>query len=68
RLNLLAAEHKIRFTSSSTIEKAVEEIAKNHTIKSVALLSPAASSLDQFPSYAVRGNRFKEAVRNLAQN
>ncbi|MCJ7766679.1 MAG: UDP-N-acetylmuramoyl-L-alanine--D-glutamate ligase [Thiovulaceae bacterium] len=68
RLNLLAAEHKIRFTSSSTIEKAVEEIVKNHTIKSVALLSPAASSLDQFPSYAVRGDRFKEAVRNSAQN
>jgi UDP-N-acetylmuramoylalanine--D-glutamate ligase len=68
RLNLLAAEHKIKFTSSSTIEKAVEDIAKNHTKKSVALLSPAASSLDQFPSYAVRGERFKEAIRNLGKN
>ncbi len=68
RLNLLAKEHKIKFTSSLTIEKAVEDIAKNHTEKSVALLSPAASSLDQFPSYAVRGERFKEAVRNLGEN
>ena len=66
RLNTLAAEYKIRFTSSSTIEKAVEDIAKNHDKKSVALLSPAASSLDQFPSYAVRGERFKEAVGKLA--
>ncbi len=66
RLNTLAAEYKIRFTSSSTIEKAVEDIAKNHDKKSVALLSPAASRLDQFPSYAVRGERFKEAVGKLA--
>ncbi len=66
RLNLLATEYKIKFTSSSTIEKAVKDIAKDHDIKSVALLSPAASSLDQFPSYAVRGERFKEAVGELA--
>ncbi|MEN8148105.1 MAG: UDP-N-acetylmuramoyl-L-alanine--D-glutamate ligase [Campylobacterota bacterium] len=66
RLNALAEERKIKFTSSSTIEKAVEDIAKNHNTKSVALLSPAASSLDQFPSYAVRGERFKEAVAKLA--
>jgi len=66
RLNTLAKEHKIKFTSSSTIEKAVEDIAGNLDKKSVALLSPAASSLDQFPSYAVRGERFKEAVGKLA--
>lgn len=66
RLNQLAQEYKIKYTSSSTIEKAVADIAKNHDIKSVALLSPAAASLDQFPSYAVRGERFKEAVGKLA--
>jgi len=66
RLNTLAREHKIKFTVSKTIEKAVEDIAKNLDKKSVALLSPAASSLDQFPSYAVRGERFKEAVSKLA--
>jgi UDP-N-acetylmuramoylalanine--D-glutamate ligase len=66
RLNDLATEYKIKFTSSSSIEKAVEDIAKDHDIKSVALLSPAASSLDQFPSYAVRGERFKEAVSKLS--
>jgi len=68
RLNQLAKEYGITFTSSSTIEKAVEDIAKEHDLKSVALLSPAAASLDQFPSYAVRGERFKQAVRNLPVN
>ncbi len=65
RLNTLAEEYNIHFTSSSSIEKAVEDIAKNLDKKSVALLSPAASSLDQFASYAVRGERFKDAVRKL---
>ena len=68
RLNALALEHKIKFTPCSILEKAVEEIAKNHTADSVALLSPAAASLDQFPSYAVRGERFKEAVAKLGKN
>lgn len=68
RLNALAHQYKIKFTPCSIIEKAVEEIAKNHTHDSVALLSPAAASLDQFPSYAVRGERFKEAVAKLGKN
>ena len=66
RLNALAVKHKINYTTSSTIEQAVSDIAKNLDKNSVALLSPAASSLDQFPSYAVRGDRFKEAVRKLS--
>ncbi|MDA3945619.1 MAG: UDP-N-acetylmuramoyl-L-alanine--D-glutamate ligase [Helicobacteraceae bacterium] len=68
RLNTLAAEYNIKCTSSSSIEKAVADIARYHDNNSVALLSPAASSLDQFPSYAVRGERFKEAVGNLDKN
>jgi len=66
RLNRLAEEFDIRYTSSGTIEQAVKDIDKNHDAKSVALLSPAAASLDQFPSYAVRGERFKEAVAKLS--
>ena len=30
-----------------------------------AILSPACASWDMFPSYEVRGRRFKELVRNL---
>lgn len=42
------------------LEKAMKLIQKEHTKKTLALLSPAASSLDQFKSYAHRGNLFKE--------
>jgi UDP-N-acetylmuramoylalanine--D-glutamate ligase len=38
----------------------MKQIHAVHTTQSVALLSPAAASLDQFKSYAHRGDRFKE--------
>lgn len=47
-----------------TLEKAVKEIKKDLNKKSVALLSPACASLDQFKSYKERGERFKEFVLN----
>ena len=45
---------------------AVEKIDKNLTNNSVAMLSPAAASLDQFKSYAYRGNEFKKIVGSLS--
>jgi len=42
------------------LKDAISLIKKSHTQKSVALLSPAASSLDQFSSYAQRGDEFME--------
>ncbi len=42
------------------LQKAMELIQKEHTLKTIALLSPAAASLDQFSSYAARGELFKE--------
>ena len=65
KLKQLAQKYKIAYTESGTIEQAVSDIAERLDLESVALLSPAASSLDQFPSYAVRGERFKEAVAKL---
>ena len=65
RLNTLAQSHEIFYTPSGSIEQAVTDISTVLDETSVALLSPAASSLDQFPSYAVRGERFKEAIRQL---
>ena len=45
---------------------AVEKIDKNLVQNSVAILSPAAASLDQFKSYAHRGEEFKMLVNNLS--
>jgi len=33
----------------------------------VILLSPACASFDQFPDFEVRGDTFREAVRQLIQ-
>ncbi|MDD3324641.1 MAG: UDP-N-acetylmuramoyl-L-alanine--D-glutamate ligase [Sulfurospirillaceae bacterium] len=56
----LGQQYGIKTNRCNTLEKAMEQIHKKHTLKTVALLSPAAASLDQFSSYAHRGNRFKE--------
>jgi len=42
------------------LEKAMELIHKEHTNSTLVLLSPAAASLDQFSSYAARGDLFKK--------
>ena len=42
------------------LKNAMELIQKEHTTKTIALLSPAAASLDQFSSYAARGELFKK--------
>jgi len=42
------------------LKEAMKLIQKEHNTTTIALLSPAASSLDQFSSYAKRGDMFKE--------
>jgi UDP-N-acetylmuramoylalanine--D-glutamate ligase len=66
RLIECAEDSGIVYTTCSTLDKAVEAIDKKHTLESVALLSPAAASLDQFSSYAERGDCFKEFVSKLS--
>jgi len=61
----LASTCHIETRESKTIEKAVEEIDAVHTTQSVALLSPAAASFDQFRSYKHRGNTFMKLVKEL---
>lgn len=47
------------------LENAVQEISKVLKNNEVALLSPACASLDQFSSYAQRGEKFKEYVDKI---
>ena len=60
RLASFAEKNGIWLSKCVVIEEAMKQIHAVHTKSSVALLSPAAASLDQFKSYAHRGDRFKE--------
>ena len=59
-------EYKIKVESSTYLNIAVEKMDKNLTINSIGILSPAAASLDQFKSYAHRGDEFKNLVNSLS--
>ena len=67
KLDAMATRFGLAHVSCGLLEHAVAAIDTAHTDTSVALLSPACASLDQFPSYAVRGERFKEAVQALSR-
>ncbi len=56
----------INFVNSDVLKNAVREISKKHDKTGVAILSPAAASLDQYSSYAQRGKEFKDLVSNLS--
>lgn len=49
------------------LQKAVDCIDQVHSCQSVAILSPAAASLDQFDSYRQRGEQFMYFVKNLGK-
>jgi UDP-N-acetylmuramoylalanine--D-glutamate ligase len=61
----LAKKYRINAIASQALKTAVEQIDRVHTEESVALLSPAAASFDQFKSYKHRGETFIELVKNL---
>ena len=65
KLLALAKTYHINAMESHTIEVAIEKIDKVHTTQSIALLSPAAASFDQFKSYKHRGETFKELIKDL---
>ncbi len=68
RINSLCEKFFIKFISCEILENAVLKIAKKHHKNDVAMLSPAAASLDQFSSYKQRGKEFKKFVFNLSLN
>jgi UDP-N-acetylmuramoylalanine--D-glutamate ligase len=62
----LAKEYSVGSQECKNLAHAIEEIDKTLKNNEIALLSPAASSLDEFSSYAQRGDEFKEAVHNIS--
>ncbi|MGZ5208120.1 MAG: UDP-N-acetylmuramoyl-L-alanine--D-glutamate ligase [Sulfuricurvum sp.] len=65
RLETLCKQYGIPCTLCHTLDVAVQQINQKHNRHSIAMLSPAAASLDQFTSYAQRGNLFKELAAAL---
>jgi len=65
KLLSLSKEYAIHTIESKTIASAINNIASTLDNSSVALLSPAAASFDQFKSYKHRGETFMEIVKNL---
>lgn len=66
KLSNLAKEYKVSFELCTNLADAVSKIDNVLTNKEVALLSPAASSLDEFSSYAQRGDEFKQSVNKIS--
>ena len=64
RLSTLAQEYNIDYVTCKNLQNAVMKIDKHLKKDEVALLSPAAASLDEYSSYAERGNEFKMAIKN----
>ena len=65
RLATLAEAYGLPLEQCKTLDIAVAKIDRKHDMQSVAMLSPAAASLDQFSSYAERGEKFIQLVKNL---
>jgi UDP-N-acetylmuramoylalanine--D-glutamate ligase len=61
-----ANKHNIKYHLTS-LQEAVKSIDKIHTKDSIALLSPACASFDEFENYKKRGEEFKKLVFSLSE-
>ncbi|WP_027326641.1 UDP-N-acetylmuramoyl-L-alanine--D-glutamate ligase [Helicobacter pametensis] len=68
KLQKLSVDFEIPFHPCFQLECAVQEISLRHSLESVALLSPAAASLDQFSSYKERGELFQKMAQVLGKS
>jgi UDP-N-acetylmuramoylalanine--D-glutamate ligase len=66
RLTKLARRYGVDVHTFTRLEEAQRAVDSRLRPGEAALLSPAASSLDQFPSYAKRGEEFIRFVRDLS--
>jgi UDP-N-acetylmuramoylalanine--D-glutamate ligase len=62
KLLKLCNKYNINVVLCTNLEDSVKKIKKVLTTFEVALLSPSASSLDEFSSYAQRGDEFKKVA------
>jgi UDP-N-acetylmuramoylalanine--D-glutamate ligase len=60
------SKFNIKVEKCDFLSIAVDKINKKLDENNIAILSPAAASLDQFKSYAHRGNEFKKLVSTLS--
>jgi UDP-N-acetylmuramoylalanine--D-glutamate ligase len=60
---------KVDYVRCGTLERAVQAAAQgadgSGARTPVVLLSPACASYDQYPNFEIRGNRFRDLVREL---
>ncbi len=61
----LSQKFKIKYHLSKKLKNAVNEISKLHSKNSVAILSPACASFDQFKNYKERGEKFQQLINKL---
>jgi UDP-N-acetylmuramoylalanine--D-glutamate ligase len=66
KLCSLSQRYNIKFECCKNLKDAIKKIDKALNTTEVALLSPAAASLDEYTSYAQRGEEFKNAVQNIS--
>ncbi len=59
-------KNSLKAIKCKTLKDAIANIDKKHSIDSIALLSPAASSLDEYNSYKQRGDIFKNLIQTLS--
>lgn len=59
------AAGRVPLSHCSTLEEAVEQAYRAATAGDKVMLVPACASLDMFPDYRARGDRFRQAARRL---
>lgn len=65
RIKEFAIKNAIRCNVVETLEEATISAYKSSEPGNVVLLSPACASWDQFMDFEVRGNMFKEYIKNI---
>ena len=66
KLSSLALSYKVDSTQCKNLIDAITIINQNLQNSDLALLSPAASSLDEYSSYAQRGDEFRNTINKIS--